>query len=300
MTVSLAMFLILSGVMLGALAAYQRSYGGVQLLSGLDQSVRSALELVAQEVGQAGSVGTLSDSALTAGTIRTLSSAVTASATAQTVNVSSASGFYVNEKVLVDIGTAQEQVQLTAVASASITGIFTQAHASGAPIVVVGMFPDGILPPSGVTATTATTVQATTLNFYGDIHGDGTTVEVKYTCDTTNRLLTRQEVPYPNPSGAAVVTSTILPNVSSCLFTYATPVTYTISSVSYTFYPSVSLALTVQSATPNPQTGTVVSLTRQMGDIQPRNIVMGMAAASGGTDTKLQLDPTGNPGVPLL
>src|SRR4029077_14321266 len=113
------------------------------------------VELLTQEIGQSGLVSLPSPSP-------TLSAALTANSSAQTVQVSSTTSMFVGEKLLIDARTSQEVVSLTAVSTSpsSISGIFNLNHASGAPVNVVGVFPNGVM----------TTSTATELQLFGAIN----------------------------------------------------------------------------------------------------------------------------------
>ena len=168
---------------------YQKSYTTGQLKSEMYENVRGVVELMAQEIGQAGLV--------TLPAARpTLSAGVTASVSAQTATVSSTTSMFVGEKLIVDTGANEEVVTLTGVVPASnqIGAIFNVNHATGAPINVQGVFPYGIVTPgttngstgtsTGSYTTTVTEPANSVLNMFGDINGDGTLVYVRYTCNT--------------------------------------------------------------------------------------------------------------------
>src|SRR5262252_6459341 len=143
MLISLIILLIASGAAFRALAYYQLSYGSSQLRADMHMGVRSALELMAQEVNQAG--------LLPFGPPRKLSAAVSPSPTAQLVQVTAGgvpnvSSIFVNEKLTIDTGSNQEDVKVTAVntATSQITAIFTKAHPANAPVNAFGLFRQGI------------------------------------------------------------------------------------------------------------------------------------------------------------
>ena len=118
----------------------QKVYGSQQLQSDMHATLRSAFELMAQEVGQAGSV----DFAPT-----TLSAAVTGSTSAQTATLASSANIFVGEELTVDTGANQETVQVTSLPGTNeVKGIFTLSHASGAAVTAYGVFPNGILAPT--------------------------------------------------------------------------------------------------------------------------------------------------------
>ena len=109
----------------------------------MQRDVRAALELMTPEIGQAGQL-TFSR--------RTTSAALTASTSAQSVTLSSTTDIFVGEKLLIDIGSAQETVSVTALTSTSVTGIFAQNHASGAVVDAIGIFPQGVVYDTGLSA----------------------------------------------------------------------------------------------------------------------------------------------------
>ncbi len=108
----------------------------------MHSSVRGAIELLQQEVGQAGLVSL-------PGPV-TLSGAVATGV--QTIGVSSTAGMFIGEQLLIDTGATQETVAITAIDTTGdlITGTFAQVHAAGAPVSVLGGFSHGIVPPSSV------------------------------------------------------------------------------------------------------------------------------------------------------
>ena len=169
MIVSMAILLVISGGIFSAISSSQQSYARTEVKSDMYENVRGVAELMAQEIGQAGLVNLPAT---------TLSAAVNANITAQTVNVSSTTSMFVNEQVLVDAGTNNEElVTLTGVTASTITAIFGKAHAAGVPINVLGVFPNGIVAPATTDGSTANV-----LNLFGDLNADGSLVYVRYTC----------------------------------------------------------------------------------------------------------------------
>src|SRR5436190_24343031 len=97
--VSMVVMLFLMGAVFHVLGKYQRGYQNEQVTTDMRQGARGALELLSQEVGQAGYLGsTLAP--------RTLSASVTGSGsslnTLQTVTLSSTANLFLGEKLLVD------------------------------------------------------------------------------------------------------------------------------------------------------------------------------------------------------
>jgi prepilin-type N-terminal cleavage/methylation domain-containing protein len=185
--VAMTLLLIVSAGMMEAMLRLSRVESLVFNRSAMHDGVRSATELLQQEVGQAGSV--------TLPAPVTLTAAVAAGP--NTVTVSSASNMFVNEYLVVGAGATEETVQVTAVGTspASITATFTLAHNAGAPVAVRGGFATGIVPCvnqascPGSALAGATFANGSTgylLKMYGDINDDGRMVYVEYKCDLTN------------------------------------------------------------------------------------------------------------------
>src|SRR5688500_17989480 len=117
----------------------------------MHSSVRGAIALLQQEVGQAGLV------ALPAPV--TLSSAVTTGA--QTVTVNSAAGIFVGQKLVIGTGLPLETVVVTArnLSTNQFTASFTKVHAAGEAVTVLGGFAQGIIPPSMTNGSTASVLK---------------------------------------------------------------------------------------------------------------------------------------------
>ena len=275
--VSTVVMLIVAGGAFGALNYYQKTYQHTEIGADMHDNLRGAIDLIIQEVGQAGSLpsGTLGS--------RNLNGAVFASGVAQTVNVNNAAGFFAGEKLLVDAGASQELVTLSGVTGNSITAVFGRAHNTGAQVNAIGVFPAAIL----------NTSSATKLQLFGDINGDGTLVYVEYTCNyaTGGGTFTRSVTPVGtgavNP--ANVLVDNLLPNPDgSPCFQYpaAPPVV-----AGFTFINQVGVTLTVQSSTRDLLTSNFETMTKSALDIAPRNIQMGLDLANAGLTDRLQPSP---------
>jgi prepilin-type N-terminal cleavage/methylation domain-containing protein len=244
--------------------------------------VRSATELLQQEVGQAGRISF-------PGTV-TLTNAVAAGA--QTVAVSSTSNMFVGEQLTIDAGVNRETVTLTAVNTAAnqITATFGVAHAAGSRIVVLGGFPNGIIPP-GV----ANGSSATVLKLYGDINGDGNMVYVEYTCDTVNGFLYRNMMPYnaavkPAVTNAQVLLDRIMPNPGgTACFTYMPNPLPVVNGTTYVL--DVAITLTVQTQLKDPVTNQYQAETKALLNVSPRNVFDVWQLASAGNTNRVQPTP---------
>lgn len=267
--------LLVSGASLSMLTAYQKRSASTVLETNLQAGLRSAADLLAQEISQAG---------LLSFTPTTLTAGITGSAASQSVGVASVSGMFVGEKLQIDRGTQQEVVSITAIGTSSITGVFTQSHGAGAMVNAVGVFPQGILSSS----------TSTQLRLFGDINADGTMVYVRYDCSATSGTLSRSITPITASSsspGVILVDKVIANSGGVPCFRY---VSTTVGGS--TFVTSVSVTLTARSAQADPQTGGAITETKSFLGLASRNVVLGVAFANAGLTSRLQPTP---PGVPL-
>ena len=280
MLVSVAILVVASGAAFYALAYYQRSYSSTQLKADMHMGVRGALELMAQEVNQAG--------LLPFGPPRRLSGGVSASPSAQVAQLTSVSSIFVNEKLTIDTGANQEDVTVTAVntGTSEITAIFKESHSGSAPVNAFGVFPQGV----------RTTSTGTLLKIFGDINGDNTNVYVEYNCSGTT--LTRSEWQLPASGARTLVrTGTLVQDVianpgGTACFQYSTA---TASGV--TFVTSVTVTISVQSAGNDPFTKQRVSMPKSTLNLSPRNLLTGLDLAQQGFTGKLQPIPTVTPAL---
>jgi prepilin-type N-terminal cleavage/methylation domain-containing protein len=165
LTVSIAVLLIISGATFSALNFSQKAYASQQLQADVHAGLRGTFALLAQEVGQAGSLNFIP---------QTLSAAVTGGTVAQTVQLSSTANIFVGEELTVDTGSNQELVQVISFPGTNqISGIFRQNHALAAPVTAQGVFPNGVL----------TTTAGNTLQLFGDVNADGSLEYVEYDCN---------------------------------------------------------------------------------------------------------------------
>ena len=153
----------------------QQRYRGDQLLAERNQGARSALELMTQELQQAGHNPNLTVN-------RTLGAAVTPAGGVVNITVNDTTGiFYGN---LVEIGSSatdanRETVTVIGDATHSITSttfpaIPTLPHASGQAVFTRSLpFPNGIL-YSAPAVGTGQSVAVNLIQFFGDIDGNGT------------------------------------------------------------------------------------------------------------------------------
>lgn len=274
--VSLAILMVIGGAAFRSLIGYQKNYQSTLSQVDMHSGVRSAVELATQEVGQAGVVPNNSV---------TLQGSVTGPGSTS-VQVSGISGMYVGENLTVDTGTNQELVTITALTSspATMTATFTKAHSASAPVQALGVFGQGIM----------TTSTGTQLRLFGDINADGTLQYVHYDCDYTNNQLTRSVTnispSLPANSNAGIILVQGLqpnPDGSPC-FTYTSTI---INGTTY--YTSVGLTITTQTATRDPQTNQYILMTKSFLNISPRNVVAAAEMNTANMTTRLQAPPAG-------
>jgi prepilin-type N-terminal cleavage/methylation domain-containing protein len=182
--VAVTILVIVAGAVMAGMISTTRSQSSVMNRTQLHASVRNATELMEQEIGQAGKLGAspgLQFSTAVAAIGSTSPTITTTSGTATT-------GLYVGEQLVVDPSTTNEEtVTISAIpSSTSITATFANTHPANTPVLVLGGFASGIIPPdtsskyvfsgtgtANTTLTTGTTGQSSsgsTLKLYGDIN----------------------------------------------------------------------------------------------------------------------------------
>jgi len=278
---SIAVLLVIAGGVFSAMSYYQRYYQRTQLTTDMHDDARSAIDLITQEVGQAGLLPSV------ASPTTTLNGAVVLSALSQSVVLTSAANVFVGENLLVDVGANQEMVTVTAVSSNTVTGIFLKSHITGAPVNTIGIFPQGVLSSS----------TANQLRLFGDINADGTLVYVEYNCNNQSPgpgTLTRSITPISavTKNASSVLIDNVMPNASgTACFQISS---FTLSG--FTFVNQVGVTLTVQSPSRDPVTKQFLTITKEALNIVPRNVQMGLTMANGGVTDRLQVTP---PGIPI-
>lgn len=290
MMISLVILIGVTGVVMAGLLQTTNTEGTVQNRTEMHAAVRSATELMQQEIGQAGRIALPS--------LVTLQSAITAAGTA-TPTVSSAAGMFVGEYLVVDAGQGypngigisplpavafcnptpcsnQETVQVTAVpSSTSFTAVFSLTHNSGAPVSVQGGLGTGVVPETTFGMTNGS--DGFNLKLYGDINSDGNMIYVQYVCDTSGGNLYRS---VSSISAATIAAKTILlpnlqknPPVNAPCFVYQEePSGCNSTAANPCFVTDVAVTLTVQTQLPDPSTGIYQKETKALLNVSPRNV----------------------------
>jgi prepilin-type N-terminal cleavage/methylation domain-containing protein len=294
MMISLVIFSIIGAVMMYGLMQMISTQGSITNRTEMHAGVRSATELLQQEVGQAGRISLPATVTLTA--------AVTASTSSEAVTVSSTTGMYVGMylDVLPDTASSAnyETIQLTGVTSATNTitaASFSFSHISGAQLTVSGSIGPGIIPPAALTyispscpagTVTPTTYTAytygstcNTLKMLGDFNGTGSIEYIEYSCvpgtSSSPGYLYRNVISNPltassKPSVGAsmVLLNNLLPNPNSTpCFSYQTSV----GQSGTTYVLDVAVTLTVQTEQEDPQTHLFQQETKALLNVSPRN-----------------------------
>jgi prepilin-type N-terminal cleavage/methylation domain-containing protein len=307
--ISITIFLIISGVVTQALLQMTNSQRTIWNRTQMHSGVRSATELLQQEVGQAGRISlpytTTLAAAVPSGTqtvgVKQQVAALPAAA------VASVKGIFVGEQLTIDAGEdalgneLQETVTVTALDTAgnTITAVFALNHPTAPiPVMVLGGFANGIVPlapafPNGSTATL--------LKLFGDINGNGNMVYVEYKCDTAGGNLYRNVMPYDQTTAKTAPTSSQIllnniqanPDGTGC-FTFEPnplPGPYTINGVAYNFVLDVAITLTVKTQNRDPVTNLFQLETKALLNVSPRNVFNVWQLAQAGISNRVQPNP---------
>jgi prepilin-type N-terminal cleavage/methylation domain-containing protein len=307
--VAIAILLIVAGTVITGMIRMTWSQSTILNRTQVHSSVRNATETMQQEIGQAGRITSQPGLQFTTAiTVPSGSASVSATPTLTSTATTGAStdGLYLGEQLLIDpsanVTTGNEEtVTITAIdpTNHTVTATFSYSHLANTPVLVLGGFASGIIPPTGKfifsgTGTNNTTLTAGSsdgsggqvLKLYGDVYGDGNMYYVAYTCSPNSSgtgTLKRYIVQDLNNGTAAtlgnsgsVLLDTLYnnPNNAPC-FTYTTKdtaVTINGGSVTQTFVVNVAVTLTVQTQNKDMQTGVVQTETKALLNVAPRNV----------------------------
>jgi prepilin-type N-terminal cleavage/methylation domain-containing protein len=275
---AMTLLLIVMGAVMGNMLQFSKMQSTVWNRANMHDAVRSATELLQQEIGQAGRVAMPFSVALTSGVTGT---------GPQTAGVSSNSNMFVGEQLVVDAGSKEETVQVTAVGTGSFTANFMVAHDPGAPVVVQGGFATGVVPTTMTNGSTGSV-----LKVYGDINGDGNMVYVEYTCDTANGVLYRNMMSFtaaskPAVSAGQALLTNLLPNPGgTACFTYDPK---TVNGVTYV--TNVAISLTTRTQATDRITRQYQTETKALLNVAPRNVFDAWQLASIGVTNRIQPMP---------
>jgi hypothetical protein len=309
---------MISGAAMSALLRLTSAQATIWNRTQMHSGIRGATEVLQQEVGQAGRIALAPV---------TLTSATTAGAAgaAVTLPVTSSAGMFVGMRLTVDTGSsgtetdpAQETVQVTDIPTSTsvivkslITnpaGVVTgkvRAHVVNAPVLALGAFGTGIVPPAvspeayapgGAPFTYANGSTGTVLKLYGDINADGNMVYIEYTCDIPRRNLYRNMMawnrdltvdPKPIVAASEVLLSNVMANPGGTpCFTYQTAVI-----APNVYVTDVAITLTVETQLIDPITKQRQTETKALLNVSPRNTFNAWQMASLGLIGRIQPMP---------
>jgi prepilin-type N-terminal cleavage/methylation domain-containing protein len=308
--IAMTIMLIISGAAVSALLRMTSAQATIWNRTQMHSGIRGATEVLQQEVGQAGRI------ALPTVTLSAATSAG-ANGAAVTLPVTSTTGMFVGMLLTVDTGSAvndtspaQETVRVTAIPGAtSVTvaplsaTIPVRAHVANAPVLALGAFGSGIIPPAASPVNFPNGSTGNVLKLYGDINADGNMVYIEYTCDTsTNKNLYRNMMAWNTGSKPAVAASQVLlsnvianPNGTPCF-------TYQWATVGgNTYVTDVAITLTVQTQLIDPVTKQFQRQTKALLNVSPRNTFNAWQMASLGITNRIQpIPPTITALLPAL
>ncbi|MCU1342244.1 MAG: hypothetical protein JWN92_1667 [Candidatus Acidoferrum typicum] len=300
MLITLVILLGITGIVMYAMMQMTFTQGSVGNRTSMHSSVRSATELIQQEIGQAGKIAL--PTAANGGPTKMITAITTAQITDPVVGYTGAvaldkvGGVYPGMLLVVDSGDQEETVAVTNLigATKTFTGTFFLTHAAGnVPVRVAGAYASGIIPPNPPNATNPS--DAWNLKMYGDINDDGNMVYVVYKCDRANGNLTRSVAAFSDtaPGSDEIILSNITDNPPDPGKTTPAPCfKYQVQSVSPNSYVvDVSVTLTVQSQNVDPQTKQIQRETKALLNVSPRNIFEGWQLAAAGVSNRIQPVP---------
>jgi prepilin-type N-terminal cleavage/methylation domain-containing protein len=312
--VAITVLLIISSSVTSALLQVTHSQRTIWNRTQLHAGVRSATELLQQEVGQAGRIALPG--------IGTLPAAVAIGVQTVAVRINGAvpatmSGFFPLEKLVIDTGgpnpcvvtaPCQETVILTAVdkVAKTVTANFVYPHLAGTPVQAMGGFGAGIVPPSPGYTNGST---ASVLKLFGDVNGDGSMVYIEYTCDPApappalpatsfpgTGNLYRNVMAYNQTTAKVAATSSqvLLNNIQAnpggtACFTYMPSPLPVVGAD--TFVLDVAITLTVQTQVIDPITRRNQLETKALLNVSPRNVFDVWQLASAGVSERVQPTP---------
>ena len=296
--ISIAILMVVCGTVMQGVLALTDTSRMVSNRTDMHSGVRNATELLTQEIGQAGRIALPGLVTLTAAApMGSTSLAVTSTAVNPDTDTVATSGMYVGQQLMIGVNELQETVVVSAVADTTIT--LTEAvafdHAVDEPVVVLGGFAEGVIPPADSGYVNGSTESI--LKIFGDIHDDGRMVYVEYVCDVPNGRLYRNSMAWDAGAKAAPTVEEILIDnieenpvnpdgtITPC-FTYQTQ-----TVVGRVFVVDVAVTLTIRSQNRDKNTGDFQRETKALLNVSPRNVFNVWQSASLGMNERVQAIP---------
>jgi prepilin-type N-terminal cleavage/methylation domain-containing protein len=313
--VSLAVFLGVSGIVMSGMVEMMKTQSAIGNRTEMHASVRSATELLQQEIGQAGkiSLGPPNVSVTMAPVLIAGSNIPIIFTPSTGVTV------YPGEYLTVDLGNSQEVVAVTGT-SASPSATFVKIHPSAlTPVVALGAFASGVVPPDAASITTGCANSTlptggtypgypngstcTKLKLYGDVNGDGNIVYIEYTCSqgtiTNPGFLYRNQMlitaaSKPANDNTMILLGNVLGNPNDAnnnpvpCFNYQVRQIGNLPNYCVT---NVALTLTVQTQNKDQQTQQFQPETKALLNVGPRNVIEVWGTANLVDSTRAQSMP---------
>jgi type II secretory pathway pseudopilin PulG len=284
--VATGMLLVISSIVTSGLLQMTKSQKTIANRTDMHAGVRSATELLQQEVGQAGRISLPAPITLAAAVIEDDT----------TATLSSVTGLFVNELVSIEgsdplVNMKPETLLISAINTGAktitvkhasskgvITDRFQNKHSTGAPVTPAGAFGTGVVPPAAPTGTFTNGSTGTVLKMYGDINGDGNMVYVEYTCDPTNHALYRNMVAWdaaskPGLTPANILLSNIQSNPAPTPGGTELPCFQYQMDLFKNYVLDVAITLTVQTQQVDPITRQFQKETKALLNVSPRNVI---------------------------
>ena len=297
MMAAMVALLIVCGIVMSGMTQMLNSQSQIANRTEMHAGVRSSTELLQQEIGQAGKLSLAAPN-----TNVTLASAITTVGSASSLSFSPSTGVsvYPGEWLTVDTGVNLDVVQVTGTLSAP-TATFAYTHSAGAPVLALGAFSTGIVPPQAAPASYTSGSTGTVLKLYGDINNDGNMLYVEYTCApgtaTAPGFLYRNEMSItaaskPTVDNTMILLNNLLSNPNDPNNNLVPCFTYQVQPLGSGYVVTdVAVTLTVQPQNPDPQTGALIPETKALLNISPRNVVEVFDTARLVDSTRAQLIP---------
>lgn len=300
--IGMAIFIIISGAVLGAMGQFQINYRTAEVSTQMRQELRSTMDLMAQEIGQAGLQASTVEGGATGGdasfvTPYKITTAITATGL-QNVSVTTASGVfgaYVGQWLNVVGDASPELIQITQIPTAnSIQANFGYTHLANSVVAYpLGVFPHGILSDQSNPSATG----GGKLAMFGEIVGSGNGLwAVEYACPASfPGPLTRTTWNLSTDPPTAASKYNLIDNVTACYFCWpgvttaqnpncptglAAPDTVTLPSdacasdtCTYSMITQVGFTITASETVTISGSPQNITVTKSYSNIQPRNII---------------------------
>ena len=292
--IALVILLSVAGIVMSGITEMSLRQASISNRTEMHSSVRSATEVLQQEIGQAGRIALPTTGASAGPTKMTTAVALGADpnvAVSAVVTLDSVAGVYPGMLLVVDTGDSEETVSVTSIAGSTITGKFSLAHplnvsTNSVPVRIDGVYSSGIVPQA-----VANGSDGFHLKLYGDINDDGKMVYIEYFCDRNGipATLKRSVTPIAaaTPNNYEVILPNLAPNpADAACFTYDE-----LQKGGNSYDVDVSVTLTVQAQYVDLQTHQVQQETKALLNVSPRNIFEGYQLASGGVADRIQPMP---------